>query len=166
MENIKAIENMLRIGIVTVADNAKKKAKVWYDGLGIASGWLYVLQREAAEVIIAADGGHSHPHGVSTEPDHSHRQEYSTEPAGAHAHTAEGEDHEHETSEEPDHAHVINATSEAAGEHDHIVVDMPEPNHLHRGSWVSGWMPRVSDRVVVACIPVPDGDGFILGSLP
>lgn len=37
------LENVIREGTVTAVDNEKRIAKVWYDALGIPSGWLPVL---------------------------------------------------------------------------------------------------------------------------
>ena len=37
------IENIVRIGKVTAVDSGKHIARVWFDALGIESGWLPVL---------------------------------------------------------------------------------------------------------------------------
>ena len=37
------IENIVRIGRVTAVDSIKHIARVWFDAMGIESGWLPVL---------------------------------------------------------------------------------------------------------------------------
>lgn len=61
----------------------------------------------------------------------------------------------------------------ADGEHTHDITDTfsgggtasTEPAHNHKGSSVTTWMPKVNDRVLVAFLPVENGDGFVIGGL-
>ena len=39
------------------------------------------------------------------------------------------------------------------------------PAHNHPQSYTTDWMPQVNDRVLCLYLPVPDGDGFILGRI-
>jgi hypothetical protein len=54
------IENIVRVGVVSAVDAEKRRARVYFDALGITSGWLFVLQRHGSVVTAANDGGHSH----------------------------------------------------------------------------------------------------------
>lgn len=40
-----------------------------------------------------------------------------------------------------------------------------QPNHDHTRSNVTYWMPKVGDTVLCLFLPVPGGDGFILGGV-
>ncbi|MCL2487762.1 MAG: phage baseplate assembly protein V [Oscillospiraceae bacterium] len=75
MDELTLLKSMVRIGTVRATDEIKNKARVWYDAMGMMSGWLYVTKRG-------------------------------------------------------------------------------EP-----------WMPQIDDCVLVLCIPVLNGDGFILGGI-
>ena len=35
-------------------------------------------------------------------------------------------------------------------------------NHNHKGSYLTTWMPKIKEQVVVLYLPVADGDGFVL----
>ena len=66
------LNNLVRVGTVRAVDPAKRKARVWYDDLGIISGWLTILQLYGAGVNVVAGGGHSHQHEVSSQAGHVH----------------------------------------------------------------------------------------------
>lgn len=59
------------------------------------------------------------------------------------------------------------------GEHAHAITDTysgggsasTEPSHNHSGTYMTYWMPKVNDRVLVLYLPVFNGDGFILGGI-
>jgi len=36
--------NMIRVGVVRAVDSVNRKARVWFDDIGIPSGWLFVLK--------------------------------------------------------------------------------------------------------------------------
>jgi len=94
-ENI--LKNLVRVGTVQAVDPTKRKARVWYDDLGIVSGWLSVLQFYGAAVRVQG-GAHIHEHGVSFEPDHTHDAPVDISNAGGHRHVVTYdimESHEH-----------------------------------------------------------------------
>lgn len=56
------------------------------------------------------------------------------------------------------------------GEHTHEITGgdgtaSTQPNHNHPGSFLSIWMPKVNDQVLVFYLPVFNGDGFIIGGV-
>ena len=54
---------------------------------------------------------------------------------------------------------------EPDGEHGHSGADSEEPDHNHTRSYVTYWMPKINETVVVLYLPVMDGDGFVLGRI-
>lgn len=58
-----------------------------------------------------------------------------------------------------EHTHTINDTYTGGG------AASTFPDHNHDGSYVTVWMPKVNEKVVVLYLPVADGDGFILGGI-
>lgn len=52
---------------------------------------------------------------------------------------------------------------EAVGNHTHG-QQSPDGAHSHSAS-VTGWMPKINDRVLVLHLPVFNGDGFVLGGI-
>ncbi len=58
-----------------------------------------------------------------------------------------------------EHTHVISDTYSGGGSASTI------PSHSHTGSVTGGWMPSINARVLVLCIPIFNGDGFVLGGL-
>ena len=80
MDFEKILAGLVRIGTVTDADQVKHMARVKFQGEGITSGWLYVLQHSSAGVYIEPDGKHTHSisdtytggGSASTEPNHDH----------------------------------------------------------------------------------------------
>ena len=83
---IKAVLlNLVRVGTVRVVDAQTRKARVWYDDLGIVSGWLSVLQLYGAAVEVAGDGRHSHGHSAKAAEGHTH--EVSDSAADGHWHS-------------------------------------------------------------------------------
>jgi len=167
MDNDSLLQNLVRIGIVRSVDPSKRKARVWYDNLGIVSGWLSVLQLAGAEVNAPADGGHTHEYGVSVEPSHSHSAAVTIAPNGVHKH--EGivvhENHTLAIDTDGEHEHDNTIKIDPDGSHNHEVVGSTMLNHNHHGTQVTGWMPKVGARVLVLYLPVFNGDGFILGGL-
>lgn len=83
MELEKILAGLVRVGFVTDVNASKKMARVKFQGEGITSGWLHVLQRGGV-LDIKPDGGHTHTISVSdtftgggngnasTAPDHNH----------------------------------------------------------------------------------------------
>lgn len=57
------------------------------------------------------------------------------------------------------HTHTISDTYSGGGQASEF------PAHRHPGSVTTTWMPKVNDRVVVLFLPIPDGDGFVLGGI-
>ena len=74
-------EDMVRIGTVTAVDHASRRAKVWFDALGLQSGWMPVLINR--DFIPGYDG--------------PQRTEYESGGAGA----AAFEDHKHDLTIKP-----------------------------------------------------------------
>jgi len=89
--------NLVRVGTVRAIDASKRKARVWYDDLGILSGWLSVMQFYGAAVRVLG-GAHIHEHGVSFENDHTHVAPVDISSAGGHRHVVTDDtmdSHEH-----------------------------------------------------------------------
>ena len=61
MEN----RDIIRIGTIRAVDAKNRKVRVWYDDLGIVSGWLPVVQVYGAKVDISTDEGHSHKASIA-----------------------------------------------------------------------------------------------------
>lgn len=63
---------------------------------------------------------------------------------------------------EPDaeHTHKITDTYSGGGS----ASTFPSHDHLP-GSYLTWWMPKVNDEVLVLYLPVFNGDGFILGGI-
>ena len=55
------------------------------------------------------------------------------------------------------------------GEHEHPVdtggTAQKVEDHDHKGSYVTYWLPRVNDTVLVLYFPVFQGDGYIVGGV-
>ena len=61
------------------------------------------------------------------------------------------------------HSHSITVSDSYTGGGSASVGAVPD--HDHKNSKTTVWMPKVNDRVVVLYLPVADGDGFILGGI-
>lgn len=80
MEAERILENLVRIGTVTVVDAGKRLARVKFQDTGIPSGWLPVIQHYGADLYIEPDAKHTHDiadtftggGSASTYPDHDH----------------------------------------------------------------------------------------------
>lgn len=80
----KALEGMVRIGVVSAAAPGTRKVRVLFSDTGVTSGWLYVLQHIGAGVSATPDGEHTHDitdgqgerGSASTMPVHSHPGSY------------------------------------------------------------------------------------------
>lgn len=65
----------------------------------------------------------------------------------------------------------LSITPDAA--HTHTVIDTYTGGgsastfaaHNHAGSMTAGWMPSINDDVLVLYLPLPNGDGFVLGGI-
>jgi phage baseplate assembly protein gpV len=60
MDDRNVLENLVRIGIVSVVDSSARKARVIFDDIGLVSGWLSVLQRPQTGVYVSPDNEHTH----------------------------------------------------------------------------------------------------------
>lgn len=58
------------------------------------------------------------------------------------------------------HNHPVHDTYSGGGTSE----DYPAHNHLP-GSYLTYWMPKINDTVLVLYLPVWNGDGFILGGI-
>lgn len=58
------------------------------------------------------------------------------------------------------HNHPVHDTYTGGGTSE----DYPAHNHLP-GSYLTYWMPKINDTVLVLYLPVWNGDGFILGGI-
>ena len=80
MDDMAELQNLVRVGVVSAVDSSARKARVWFDDLGITSGWLFVIQHYAAGIYVAPDNGHTHEitdtytggGSASTVPAHNH----------------------------------------------------------------------------------------------
>lgn len=178
MDNILA--NLVRVGIVTDADKDRHMCRVKYPDTGITSGWLYVLQRYDEDVHLEPDQGHTHDvnyagdhtHGVTTNGAHTH----TVSEVGGHTHTGTAGDEEVSLDSAGDHSH----STESAGDHSHSTITAGGHTHTtstgwygpdrrgwhdHSRSYVTWWIPRINDRVLVLYVPTENGDGFVLGGI-
>jgi len=64
-----------------------------------------------------------------------------------------------------DGGHTHDHTVSNEDGHKHDVADGWMENHWHDGTKLADWMPSVNSRVLVLYLPVPNGDGFILGGI-
>ena len=179
MENNQYIENMIRTGAVSAVDKENRLVRVRYDNTGTVSGWIYVLKLYGG-IVVASDGSHTHtyPAGqVDGESSHVHGGSYLPETVldiaqdGQHDHTVEegeettgpAEAHSHDGSKVPKTTLVIESQS-----HNHTypsgAVDGIS-GHNHDGTHLSYWMPEIKDRVLVICVPIFNGDAFVMGGL-
>ena len=61
----------------------------------------------------------------------------------------------------------------ADGEHTHQITGAysgggevsTEPDHNHEGTYLTYWMPKINESVLVLYLPVFNSDGFILGGI-
>jgi len=60
MDYEKILAGLVRVGTVMDVDETKRMVRVKYQGEGITSGWLYVLQHLGGDLCIEPDGQHSH----------------------------------------------------------------------------------------------------------
>ena len=126
---------MIQVGIVSDINPAELRARVLFPDSGMVSGWLYVVQHRNGAVSVADDGEHNH----------------TTESAGQHSHPGS-----------TGYMSVgLNITTDGAHTHGISVI----PDHHHSGTVTAEWMPQINDRVLVAYLPVENGDGFILGGI-
>jgi len=80
MANDAVMNNLVRIGTVQAVRDVQPRVRVWFDALGMSSGWLYVLQHNGADVVVSADNEHTHDisdsytggGNASTVPAHKH----------------------------------------------------------------------------------------------
>lgn len=76
----RILSGIVRIGTVMNIDAGKRRARVKFQSENETSGWLYVVQRFAAELYIAPDAKHTHAitdtytggGAASTFPEHDH----------------------------------------------------------------------------------------------
>ncbi len=65
--------------------------------------------------------------------------------------------------EDGGHSHEIKVKDTYTGRGDADIKAVP--NHDHKESVTTTWLPKVNDRVVVLYLPIANGDGFVLGGL-
>ena len=190
MDTERVLSQLVRHGIVTDVDKEKRMARVKFQGENMTSGWLHVLQHYDADLHIEPDGephthtigsagGHNHSGSsviIAQDGDHTH----TIESAGEHSHPgSKADDKDAEIQPDGDHAHSAgNAGSHnhpgssvnivQDGEHTHTssvgyVGDRPQQKHSHTRSYVTWWMPKINDKVLVLYLPILNADGFILG---